>query len=167
LEVGPVTRERIDYLLERVRERHSAEPIGAGLRIDMMAVETSQDIESGYKLARGNAGAVRPEVWSLAEVRGPDAIDFLQGQVTNDIGALEPGQGCYALLLNPKGRILGDMRVLARSAEELWLDGETVETVVTNLNPYKIGRRVEIVPGAAVDRDLISILGPMAHDAIG
>lgn len=132
-----------------------------------MAVETSQDIESGYKLARGSAGALRPEVWSLVEIRGPDAIDFLQGQVTNDVGALEPGQGCYALVLNPKGRILGDMRVLVRSTEELWLDGEAMETVVTNLTPYKIGRRVEIVPAAQADRDLISILGPKARGAIG
>jgi folate-binding protein YgfZ len=132
-----------------------------------MAVETPQDIESGYKLARENTGAVRPDVWSLAEIRGPDASDFLQGQVTNDVGALETGQGCYALVLNPKGRILGDMRVLVRSAEELWLDGEAIETVITNLTPYKIGRRVEIVPPAQAARDLISILGPNAREAIG
>jgi tRNA-modifying protein YgfZ len=167
LEIGPVTRKGVDYLLERFGKRHLTEPIEAGLRIEGMAVETSESIESGYRLARETAGAVHPEVWSQVEVKGPDAVDFLQGQVTNDVVALEPGHGCYALVLNPKGRILGDMRVLVRSPEELWLDGEAMEVVVKNLTPYKIGRSVEIVPVAGTERDLVSVVGPMAHQAIG
>jgi folate-binding protein YgfZ len=132
-----------------------------------MGVQTSHDVESGYKLAQEGVVSLRPEVWSMAEIKGADAVDFLQGQVTNDVAALEPGQGCYALVLNPKGRILGDMRVLMRGPEELWLDGEVIEAVVANLTPYKIGRRVEIVPVARADRDLISLLGPAARETIG
>jgi tRNA-modifying protein YgfZ len=167
LEIGPVTRQRVDDLFEGLGKRHPREPIGAGLRIDGMAVETSENIESGYRRARETAVAVRREAWSSVEVKGSDAVDFLQGQVTNDVAALEPGRGCYALVLNPKGRILGDMRVLMRSPEELWLDGEAMEAVVANLSPYKIGRRVEIVPVAQGNRDLASVVGPMARQAIG
>ena len=38
--------------------------------------------------------------------------EFLHGQVTNDIEALEPGHGCYAAFLTHKGKMLGDLRVL-------------------------------------------------------
>ncbi len=46
-------------------------------------------------------------------LHGPDAKSFLAGQVTNDIEALKPGEGCYAAFLTHKGKMLGDMRVLA------------------------------------------------------
>jgi tRNA-modifying protein YgfZ len=127
-----------------------------------MAVEAPPDIESGYRYLREEAGVVRHESWRLIEVRGPDAVEFLQGQVTNDVASLEPGEGCYALLLNPKGRILADMRILMRSKEELWLDGEAapMETVLANLKMYKVGRQVDISPIPPTDRHVISVIGP-------
>src|SRR5258708_19848321 len=64
----------------------------------------------------------RSERGKLA-LTGPEGKAFLSGQVTNDIDALEPGEGCYAALLTPKGKMLGDLRVLD-AATELWLDTE-------------------------------------------
>jgi folate-binding protein YgfZ len=144
------------------------EPIGDGNRIDRMAVQARPDIEHGYKILREDAGVVQRDR-SFVEVKGPDAVDFLQGQVTNDIEALEPGSGCYALLLNPKGRILADMRILMRGPEELWLDGEltAMETVAAGLKTYKIGRRVEISQASKVDRDIVSVIGPKAAKLVG
>src|SRR4051795_12691082 len=52
---------------------------------------------------------------------GPEAKDFLHGQVTNDIEALVRGTGCYAAFLTPKGKMLGDMRVLDGGDAGLWL----------------------------------------------
>ncbi|HEV2812129.1 MAG TPA: folate-binding protein, partial [Solirubrobacteraceae bacterium] len=45
------------------------------------------------------------------ELTGADAREFLNGQVTNDIVALQPGGGCYAAFLTHKGKMLGDLRV--------------------------------------------------------
>jgi folate-binding protein YgfZ len=42
---------------------------------------------------------------------GADRRAFLQGLLTNDIQALEPGSGCYAALLTANGRMIADMRV--------------------------------------------------------
>ena len=108
----------------------------------------------------------RPERAHLT-LRGPDAHEYLQGQVTNDIQALAPGDGCYAALLNPKGRILADMRVLAISPEELWLDLEDIahETALRELKMYKIGRRVEIADAGA-ERTVVSVIGPGAWEAL-
>ena len=43
---------------------------------------------------------------------GAKAADVLNGIVTNDVGALTPGQGQYAAALTAKGRIVADMRIL-------------------------------------------------------
>ena len=46
------------------------------------------------------------------EVRGPDAADWLQGLLTQDVKALQPGQGAQAAYLTPQGRMVADLRVL-------------------------------------------------------
>jgi folate-binding protein YgfZ len=132
-----------------------------------VAVQAHPDLELAYRILREEAGVVERGDRSCVDVTGPDAVEFLQGQVTNDVEALEPGRGCYALLLNPKGRILADMRILVRSPEELWLDGDAaaMETVAANLRTYRIGRRVEI--SASVERYVISVIGPKARELLG
>jgi folate-binding protein YgfZ len=132
-----------------------------------VTVQAHPDLEVAYRILREEAGVAERGARSCLDVTGPDAVEFLQGQVTNDVEALEPGRGCYALLLNPKGRILADMRVLMRSAEELSLDGDAVamETVAANLRTYKIGRKVEISPSP--DRKVSSVIGPKARELLG
>jgi tRNA-modifying protein YgfZ len=133
-----------------------------------VTIQSPPEIESAYRLLREAAGTVR-RARRFAALTGPDVVEFLQGQVTNDVAALEPGDGCYALLLNPKGRILADMRILMRGPEELWIDGEPapMEAVVSNMTMYKIGRRVEISAPLPGERDLLSVIGPTAREAAG
>jgi folate-binding protein YgfZ len=66
----------------------------------------------------------RSERGKLA-LSGAQAAAFLNGQVSNDVEALEPGEGCYATFLTPKGKMLGDLRVL-NAGDELLLDTERV-----------------------------------------
>jgi folate-binding protein YgfZ len=62
----------------------------------------------------------RPTAW--LRVSGPEAFIFLQGQLTNDLGALKTGPAVYGLWLNQKGRVLADSFVLRGStAEEFWV----------------------------------------------
>ncbi len=60
--------------------------------------------------------------------RGADAAEYLQGQLTNDLEALEPETGCYAALLDRKGHMQADMRVLRLGNGDLWLDAEPQAT---------------------------------------
>jgi folate-binding protein YgfZ len=55
-------------------------------------------------------------------VRGPKAAEMITGLVTNDVKSLTPGRGQYAAALTPKGKIVADLRIFARSREELWID---------------------------------------------
>jgi folate-binding protein YgfZ len=47
-------------------------------------------------------------------VQGPRAAEMVTGLVTNDVGALLPGQGCYAAALTAKGKIVADLRVFVQ-----------------------------------------------------
>ena len=44
------------------------------------------------------------------EVSGPDAADFLERMLSNEISTLEVGAAVPALLLTPKGRIIAPLR---------------------------------------------------------
>jgi len=69
---------------------------------------------------------------------------WLNGMVTNNIRDLAAGRGVYAFLLNPQGRILGDMFVY-NLGETLVVetDRSQVETIVATFNHYIIMDDVE------------------------
>lgn len=52
------------------------------------------------------------EVRSRLRVTGADRVDFLQGQCTNDVRRLRPGESCYAAFLNAKGKMRGEGQVI-------------------------------------------------------
>lgn len=103
----------------------------------------------------------RSERGKLA-LTGAGAREFLQGQVTNDVEALEPGTGCYAAFLTPKGKMLGDLRILA-TEDELLLDTErsTLQALFNMIRRYSIGYEVELHK-RTLERGLVSLLGPQA-----
>ena len=70
-----------------------------------------------YELLTEDAGVVERPGRAVLLLEGGEAAEFLQGQVTNDVEALEPGQGCYAALLDHKGKLRADMRVLRLGPE--------------------------------------------------
>jgi folate-binding protein YgfZ len=47
----------------------------------------------------------------IIAVAGKDRQTLLHNLLTNDIAALQPGEGCYAAYLTPQGRLITDMRV--------------------------------------------------------
>jgi folate-binding protein YgfZ len=104
-------------------------------------------------------------------VSGPDAAEYLQGQLTNDIEALEPDTGSYAALLDRKGHLVADMRALRLShshSDQIWLDTEPVafEALRKHLETYKIGREVEIAD-ATPDWTITSLIGPASIEIAG
>jgi folate-binding protein YgfZ len=77
-------------------------------------------------------------------VRGPDAKDFLQRMVSNDV-ELAP---CQALLLTPKARIIAPLVVVQRAEDDyLLLTEEGLgEAVRSTLLRARFAAKVEIVP---------------------
>src|SRR5580765_1752746 len=65
----------------------------------------------GYDAARQRAGLVDRAEFGYIVVSGKDRASYLQGLLTNDIAALQPGQGCYAAYLTAQGRMIADLWV--------------------------------------------------------
>ncbi len=124
-------------------------------------------IEVGeYELVRESVGLVDRSDRGKLRLVGGDVADFLQGQVTNDVEGLVPGTGCYATLLNHKGKVRTDMRLL-RGEDWIWVDTEPgfEELLAHTVTTYGIGRDVkaeDVTGGYAV----LSLLGPGAREAL-
>ncbi len=103
----------------------------------------------------------RSERGKLA-LTGTEAKSFLQGQVSNDVEALEPGEGCYAAFLTPKGKMLGDVRVLDADGQ-LLLDTERValQALFNLIRRTLIGYDVALHK-RTLERGLLSLIGPHA-----
>ena len=70
------------------------------------------ELDAQYRQLREECGLLDRSERGKLLVSGPDAAEYLQGQLTNDVEALEPGDGQYAALLDRKGHMQADMRVL-------------------------------------------------------
>jgi folate-binding protein YgfZ len=116
-----------------------------------------------YELLTSDAGSVERADRGKLLLRGSEAADFLQGQVTNDVEALAPGQGCYAALLNHKGKLRTDLRLL-RGRDWIWLDTEAIGTRALSytVETYSLGRDVQWEDVTA-DRSILSLIGPAAR----
>jgi len=128
----------------------------------------SVELDAQYRQLREECGLVDRSDRGKLLVTGPEAAEYLQGQLTNDIEALEPGGGCYAALLDRKGHMQADMRVLRVAEDEIWLDLEPValEAARRHLRTYKIGRDVE-VEDVTGERVLLSLVGPRSAEVAG
>ena len=130
-------------------------------------MEVAIELDGQYRALREEAGFLgRPR--GVVLVKGPDAAEFLQGQLTNDLDAIGADEGCYAALLDRKGHMQADMRVLRLSTGEIWLDTEpeAVAAVLRHLRMYSVGREVE-VDDASSAWAVTSLIGPAAAEAAG
>jgi tRNA-modifying protein YgfZ len=119
-------------------------------------------IESEYRVVTEACGLVdRSERGKLA-LTGSESKSFLQGQVTNDVERLAPEEGCYAAFLTPKGKMLGDLRILD-TGEELLLDTErlSLQALFNMIRRFSIGYDAQLHK-RTLECGLLSLLGPEA-----
>jgi len=127
----------------------------------MTGLETEIELDAQYRQLREECGLLDRSERGKLLVTGPDAAEYLQGQLTNDVEALEAGDGQYAALLDRKGHMQSDMRVLRPAAEEIWIDTEPkpLAAVRRHLEMYSIGREVRVAD-VTEERAILSLIGP-------
>jgi folate-binding protein YgfZ len=134
-----------------------------------MAITDVDTLSSDHRVLLEGCGLLdRSERGKLA-LSGDGAAEFLNGQVTNELMTLRPGEGCYAAFLTHKGKMLGDLRILAVGAEppgaspELLLDTErsALQALFDMIRRFKVGFRVELHK-RTLERGLLSLIGPDA-----
>jgi folate-binding protein YgfZ len=126
------------------------------------------ELDGQYRALREAAGLLERAGRRVLRVAGEEAGEYLQGQLTNDVEALAPGEGCYAALLDRKGHMQGDMRVLRLGPAEYLLDIEAVagDAVQRHLDMYRIGRDAEVTD-VSPERGIVSLIGPASLEVAG
>jgi len=81
-------------------------------------------------------------------VVGPDAADYLQRMVSNDVEALAVGEACPALLLTAKARVIAPLVVWRRGDEDFLVltEPELGETLRSQLLRARFAAKCELEP---------------------
>ncbi|MGH9785667.1 MAG: aminomethyl transferase family protein, partial [Terriglobia bacterium] len=124
-------------------------------------------VEDEYEALHSGAGLIDLSHRGRLAVRGEDAPRFLHGMVSNEVKELEVGQGNYAFVLDPKGHILADARVLRLDAETFLLDCEPqlLDVVRQQLDHHIIADAVELEDWTA-RLACLAVEGPRAGEVL-
>jgi folate-binding protein YgfZ len=108
-------------------------------------------------LTSGVVGTVSDR--AVISVIGPDARSYLQGQISQDLLSLEPGESVDALVLTPQGKLDAYVRVALVSDEELLLDVEPAygEATLERLKRFKLRVKATIELSS---EPMVSLRGP-------
>ncbi len=100
----------------------------------------------------------REVVW----VDGPDARSYLQGQMTQDLESVGPGEAVESLLLSPQGKVEAYVRVFTEDGSRFGVDVEDGfgEAVLERLRRFKLRVKATIELGRS---PLVEVRGPNAE----
>jgi folate-binding protein YgfZ len=100
------------------------------------------------------------------KLTGSDRVRWLNGMITNNVRDLASNHGVYAFLLNPQGRILGDLYAYNRGGSLLLdTDRSQREKLLAIFERYIIMDDVEVADLSG-QLTAIGIAGPDAKDAM-
>lgn len=102
-----------------------------------MSATTSTVRSSGVAVATGLREAIRAS--------GEDVVGFLQGQMSQDITAIAPGESRWSLLLHPQGKVSTWLRVTRLADTEFVLDVDAgwADEAVSRLERFKLRTKVD------------------------
>ncbi len=120
------------------------------------------DLTEDYWALRKDAGAV----WlprDFLQVAGPDAVTFLQGQLSQDVEGLGVGTSAWTFLLQPQGKVDALLRVTRAAGDRFVLDTDAGwgERAVGRLNRFKLRIKCDVEPLAW---RCLAVRGPGAHE---
>ena len=120
------------------------------------------DLTGDYIALRQEVGAV----WlprDFLRVHGPDAVSFLQGQLSQDVAALAPGSSADSFLLQPQGKVEALVRATRTGEDEMVLDVDAGfgEAVQGRLQRFKLRVKAELDP---LPWKCLALRGPGAHE---
>lgn len=132
--------------------------------VTLSEMSTTTSFAADYATVTERVGLLDVSERGKLALDGPQAKEFLQGQVTQDVEALSAGHGCYAAFLTPKGKMLGDLRILDAGAE-LLLDTErpALQALFNMIRRYSLGYAVKLHK-RTLECGLLSLIGPLADE---
>jgi folate-binding protein YgfZ len=115
-----------------------------------------------YRSIREGAGLRERRDRGRLRLIGADRGDYLQGLLTNDIAALQPGTGCYSAFLTAQGRMITDMR-LWELGDSLLMDlpADLAPAVRDRFDQFIFGEDVQ-VEDVSASQAQFGLYGPRA-----
>jgi aminomethyltransferase len=121
----------------------------------------------GYRALRHQAAWLDVSARGRILARGRDRARLLHNLTSNEVKKMRPGEGCYAFLLNPQGRIQADLCLFC--FEDHFLidtEPELREKVHQHIRRYIIADQVELEDVTAAT-GAIALEGPGAAAVLG
>jgi folate-binding protein YgfZ len=118
-----------------------------------------------FRVLRNGCGVFDLGFRARISIKGADRVRWMNGMVTNNVRDLAAGQGVYAFLLNPQGRILGDMNIYNRGESlDVHTDRAQLEKILATFDHFIIMDDVEISTDESWSA--LGIAGPKAREVL-
>src|SRR5947209_430935 len=126
------------------------------------------DARAEYDAVRGGEGAGLFDLSSRGRVRvsGGEAVQFLNGMLTNDVARLADGAWMHAAFPNPQGRLLASARVFRRGDAYLFdTEAATCERILKTLERFTLAGDFR-VNDLTDETAMLSVQGARARDVV-
>lgn len=121
------------------------------------------DVTGEYLALRRGTGLAE-HLHELVWARGADAVEFLDGLLSQSVAGLGAGEAARSLLLSPQGKLRATLLVLAGGDRVgLLCDAGVGERVVSDLSRFKL--RVDVTLGIEA-RPVFDLWGPGARELL-
>lgn len=93
-----------------------------------------------------NLSTIKPTGFSLLQVQGPEAIKFLQGQVTCDLNDLDSSRLLHGAHCTAKGRMIANFDAIKRDEQTVWLrlPSDNLAPLQTSLGKYIVFSKAKL-----------------------
>jgi tRNA-modifying protein YgfZ len=120
--------------------------------------DTDTELATDYDALRHGVGGVTLSR-DVLTVSGLDAVEYLQGQCSQDVASLSEGQTADALLLSPQGKVEAMIRVTRTGPDAFLIDTDagSGDAARTRLERFRLRVKVDIEPLSWV---CLAIRGP-------
>ena len=120
-----------------------------------------------HKAVRQRCGLFDVSHMGEADVRGPDALKFLQHLVTNDCSKLFPGRILYTVMCHPHGGVVDDLLVYMRGAGDylLCINAGNIAKDIAWMQEQARGYNCQVVDRSA-DYGQLAIQGPRGAELV-
>ncbi len=116
-----------------------------------------------HAAVRRNAGLIDLSYYGAIKVRGGEAVQFLNGLVSNDVKTLEAGKGMRAAFLTGHGKVRALCRVLNLGQEFLIInDPQTHEKIYKYVSPFSYAGDFS-AENVSEQYQLLSVQGPKSQ----
>jgi folate-binding protein YgfZ len=139
---------------------------GARLREEPAGVLTYGDVPAEYAAATKCCAAFDATDLGRIDVRGADAVDFLQRITANDVRALAVGRSQRNLLLSSKGKVIFDFDLFrGEDAQRIAVRADRAQPLADALEMYHFSEKVafELANDATAP---IELAGPRSADVV-